>query len=151
MVTLFELAARFPPQYATAILTGQSICGILSALVQIISLSFGAKSTIVGLIYFAIGMAFVLGILICFTLILTKSDFFRYNLYRVIENEQNAMNKSVVFSILGKIKYYMLAMGISLGCSIMLHPGVTSLVVSMQKGNGSKWNGRYYHLFFIYK
>lgn len=146
MVTLFELSARFPPQYVTAILTGQSICGILSALVQIISLSFGAKSAIVGLIYFVIGMIFVLGILISFMLILTKSEFFRYNLYKVIENEQNVMNKTIVLSILGKIKYYMIAMGVSLGCSIMLHPGVTSLVVSMHKGNGNKWNG--YSLFF---
>ncbi|XP_063920403.1 equilibrative nucleoside transporter 3-like isoform X2 [Zophobas morio] len=145
MVTLFEMIARFPARYLAAILSGHSICGIFAALTQIFALSIGASSTTTGLTYFSIGMFFIFLTLIGFLMTLHKSQFFKYNLTKEIEQTvQPKITKELFLTVLNKLKYYLTSMIIVLGCSIMIHPGVTSLVVSIDKGHGNQWNDVYF-------
>jgi equilibrative nucleoside transporter 1/2/3 len=140
MVTLFQMVSKFPPGYLAAILNGQSICGILAALLQIFSLSIGASSKTNGLVYFALGMFFIFMTLVGFLMTLARSEYFQHYLNKEVQIERPKVTKKMVFSIFNKIKYYIISMVIVLGCSIMIHPGVTSLVISTHKGNGNKWN-----------
>lgn len=141
-VTVFEMVAKFPPEYIAGILTGQSVCGIIAALVQIFSLSIGASSKTNGLVYFLIGMFFVFISLVSYLMVLMKSEFFRFHLNKVIETGKMDFSRKVLKSVLSKVKFYLLSMILVLGCSIIMHPGVTSLVISKYKGNGNKWNGK---------
>ncbi|XP_044271775.1 equilibrative nucleoside transporter 3-like [Tribolium madens] len=140
MVSLFQLVTRFPPVYLAAMLSGHSLCGIFAALVQIFSLSIGASSKTSGLTYFSIGMFFIFLTLTGFIATLNKSQFFNYHITKEVETVKPKMTKNLFLSVLNKVKYYLGSMIIVLGCTIMLHPGLLSLVVSVGKGNGKKWN-----------
>lgn len=140
MVSLFELVARFPPGYLAALFSGQSICGMLAALVQIFSLGLDASSEVEGLIYFLCGGLFVLATTCAFLLTLRKSSFFYHNFSKKFIRTQ--VNKDARFlPVLNKTKFYLLSIVIVMGSGAMVHPGITSLVVSQEKETGSKWSG----------
>lgn len=142
MVSLFHLVTRFPPNYLAAMLSGHSLCGIFASLVQIFSLSIGASSKTSGLTYFSIGMFFVFLTLIGFLATLHKSDFFQYHITKEVQSVKPKITKEMFLSVLNKLKYYLSSMIIVLGCSIMLHPGLLSLVVSVDQSSGNKWNSK---------
>lgn len=142
MVSVFEIVAKFPPKYLAAILSGQAICGIFAALVQIFSLGIGASSQISGLVYFLIGLLFVFLTLGLFVGSLYKSRYFQHHLSKQSEDQIPKVTKSEIFEVLNNIKYYLIAMLFVTGSTAMVYPGLAALTVSMQKGNGNKWNGK---------
>ncbi|KAJ3643532.1 hypothetical protein Zmor_026236 [Zophobas morio] len=152
--TLFEMVARFPPRYVIPIVSGYSVCGVFAAALQIICLSLEASSNTTGLTYFTIGMFFIVLTLTAFVASLLTSQFFRTNLRKEVEESMKTkVTKRAIFSLINKLKFYLISMFIVLGCSIMIHPAVTSLVVSIEKGNGNKWNDVFFVpviTFFVY-
>jgi equilibrative nucleoside transporter 1/2/3 len=145
MVTIFQLVSKFPAGYLAAVLNGQALCGIFAALVQISSLSIGASSKTSGLVYFSIGMFFIFITLLGFLATMTRSQYFKYHFKKeVVQVETPKIIKELFISILKKIRFYISAMVIVMGSTIMIHPGVTSLVVSVNKGSGHKWNDVYF-------
>ena len=131
--TLFEMVARFPPRYVIPIVSGYSVCGVFAAALQIICLSLEASSNTTGLTYFTIGMFFIVLTLTAFVASLLTSQFFRTNLRKEVEESMKTkVTKRAIFSLINKLKFYLISMFIVLGCSIMIHPAVTSLVVSME-------------------
>nr|XP_015839251.1 PREDICTED: equilibrative nucleoside transporter 2-like [Tribolium castaneum] len=85
-------------------------------------------------------MFFIFLTLVGFIITLTKSLFFQYHLTKEVETVKPKVTKDLFLSVLNKLKYYLSSMIIVLGCTIMLHPGLLSLVVSVDKGNGKRWN-----------
>jgi equilibrative nucleoside transporter 1/2/3 len=140
MVTVFQLAVKFPPRYMITLFSGQSICGVLAALVQIFALGVTENPTTRGLIYFLMGMFFVFLTLVGFLISTRRSRFFQHHSAKIVEAKRPKMSKEIVVSVLQKNKFYLGSLFIVLGSSIMLHPGVTTLVLSVDKGNGNKWN-----------
>lgn len=55
LVSLFEMVRKFPAQYYSAILTGQALCGVVSALIQILTISVTDVPIYGGFIFFGIG------------------------------------------------------------------------------------------------
>ncbi|XP_063930955.1 equilibrative nucleoside transporter 3-like [Zophobas morio] len=145
MVTLFEMAVKFPRSHIPTIFSGQAICGIVAALVQIFALGVGGGAQTTGLIYFLIGMLFIFFSLVGFVVAWRKSDFFRYNMTKELEARKRLeISKEIILSGIKKSKFYMLSMVIVLGGTVMVHPGVIVLVSSVDKGNGNPWNDTYF-------
>ncbi|KAJ3643534.1 hypothetical protein Zmor_026238 [Zophobas morio] len=144
LVTLFEMAPKFPPSYLAVIFSGQAICGILSALAQIVSLSVDADPAVNGLVYFLSGLSFVVLTLVGFSWSLRTSHFFKHHFWKEIAAEKFEVSKEKILTILHKVKFYLLAMTITCGSTIMVQPSVTSLVLSVDKNNGNNWNDVYF-------
>ncbi|XP_063930942.1 equilibrative nucleoside transporter 3-like [Zophobas morio] len=145
MVTLFELAVKFPFNHVLTMFSGQAICGILAALVQIFALGIGGGPQTTGLVYFLIGMLFIFFSQMGFVVAWRKSDFFRNHMLKeAAVRGRFEFSKEVIVSAINKSKFYMLSMFIVLGGTVMLHPGVITLVSSVDKGNGNPWNDTYF-------
>lgn len=143
MISAFELAVKFPAKNLAPLFSGQAICGILAALVQIFALGVGGTPQTTGLIYFLIGMFIVFLPLVGFVYAWKNSDYFEFYLTKEIEEKRRdfVIGWDVIKSAWKKSGYYMCSMVLVLACTIMVHPGLTSLVVSVNKGNGDPWSG----------
>lgn len=74
---LVGIASRFPQEYMSAVVSGQSLGGIIAAIAQIISLAFKISPQHSALIYFIIADVMVISSLVSFV-VLFKFDFFAY-------------------------------------------------------------------------
>ncbi|XP_044271776.1 equilibrative nucleoside transporter 1-like [Tribolium madens] len=146
MVSVFELAAKFPSKDLAPLFSGQAICGIFAALVQIFALGVGGGPATTGLIYFLLGMFFVFFTLVGFLGLWRRSKYFDFHLMKKLEATKTdlKLDKEVIKSAIKKVRLYMGSMVLVLGCTIMVHPGVTSLVVSVDKGDGTPWGDTFF-------
>lgn len=55
LVSLFEMVRKFPSEYFSALLTGQALCGVISAVAQIITITLTEHPVQGGYIFFSIG------------------------------------------------------------------------------------------------
>lgn len=53
--SIFGILGKFSPSYITAVVSGQALGGIFTALVQIMSLALGESSVHAAFVYFMIG------------------------------------------------------------------------------------------------
>lgn len=74
---LFGIAGLFPSEYMTAVVSGQALGGIFTALTFILVLAFGAAPNATAFIFFSIGIALILVNIICYAIV-EKKEFFRY-------------------------------------------------------------------------
>ncbi|KAJ8948576.1 hypothetical protein NQ318_007580 [Aromia moschata] len=139
-VSVFQFSVKFPPVYLGSMLSGQSVCGIVVSLVQIFTLAVGTSSQITAFIFFSIGVAFILGVQILFSLVMAKDKYMRDCLAidDMVEHEIS-VDKSRIVEIFKKIIPIILTMLLTAGSTIIIHPGLSSLAESIGKGNG-RWN-----------
>ncbi|KAJ8985293.1 hypothetical protein NQ317_007080 [Molorchus minor] len=139
MVSLFELATQFPPVYIGAILSGQSVCGIITSLLQVITLAIESSSQVKarhGVCGNRSGDALARP---------PEEEFFQ----KQLNKEEEAagplnINRQVIFSIAKKISIILFTMVLTAGSMVSMHPGVTSLIESVAKGS-TRWGD----LFFL--
>ncbi|XP_017470401.1 PREDICTED: equilibrative nucleoside transporter 1 isoform X1 [Rhagoletis zephyria] len=162
---VFGVAGLFPSHYMTALVSGQALGGILSALAFVLVLAFGAPPNVTALIYFIIGSALVLLSIICFV-IMSRQPFFIYyfeggDKYKILADipshsrsadivVQSEPNVKEVFA-----KIFIEAVNICLlfATTLSIYPSVTVLMQSENYGRGHAWNDIYYipvinYLFF---
>ncbi|KAJ8917737.1 hypothetical protein NQ315_005187 [Exocentrus adspersus] len=152
MISLFELVTKFPLGYYGTILSGQAICGIFSAIVQICILSMRVPSLFSGLIYFSVGSIIIFSTTIFYLITKKKSKYF---IYRISQYEGSSTNpvESRCFldttklkAALQRTKWFLGAMVFVQGSTAMVHPGLTALIVSVDRdsGLGDEWNEVYF-------
>ncbi|XP_026315717.1 equilibrative nucleoside transporter 1 [Hyposmocoma kahamanoa] len=141
---LVGIASRFSKEYMAAVVSGQSLGGIIAAIAQIISLAFKISPLHSALIYFIIADIMVVSSLISYAL-LYKIDFFTYHLLRGCGGIASNRHREVsMVSILKKIWVYAIAIFAVFAISMAVYPAVTVLVESHPVTKGTDWNNIYF-------
>ncbi|CAG9785420.1 unnamed protein product [Diatraea saccharalis] len=142
---LVGIASRFSKEYMAAVISGQSLGGILAAIAQIISLAFKISPLHSALIYFVIADIMVITSLISYAM-LYKIDFFTYNILRgsggIAANRHREVSMT---AILKKIWVYAFSIFAVFAVSMAVYPAVTVLVESHPVTKGTDWN----NIFFV--
>lgn len=80
-----------------------------------------------------------------------NSEYFIYNMDREIKSSDIKITRNDVKRVASNIKYLLITMCCTLGVTVMLNPGLTSLIVSVSPGH--RWNDVFFvpvctYLFF---
>ncbi|XP_018565559.1 equilibrative nucleoside transporter 1 [Anoplophora glabripennis] len=152
MVSLFELVINFPIGYYGTILSGQAICGVVSAIVQICVQSIRLHYLTSALIYFMVGSVIILATTIFYLITKQKSKYFIYRIGQYEDTTQHPVDKKFSFNMdklkgaLQSTKWFLGAMVFVQGSTAMVHPGLAALIVSVERdsGGGDQWNEIYF-------
>ncbi|XP_050501615.1 equilibrative nucleoside transporter 1-like isoform X2 [Diabrotica virgifera virgifera] len=141
LASLYELITKFPCSYYASLQSGNNICGILSAVLQIILLSFRLRPNENGAIQFSVG---------CFILIFTTIYYFvvfknsKYFIYRIDTNHEDQRNLSTAewMQIIPKTKWFYATIIFVEGTTHIVYPGLAALVVTPLRG--TLWRDVYF-------
>ncbi|KAF7994486.1 hypothetical protein HCN44_003958 [Aphidius gifuensis] len=151
--TMVSVVGHFPPKYISSFSQGQSACGIIAAVFQILSLWLSTGPIATGLMYFLIGDFIIIFAFISY-IFLEKQEFFKYHMKKeaTIKNSDKSIddtpsssdNNSVSYmKIFIKIWPYELAMFLTCFITYSVFPGVNSLVKS-ESSSTSEWSDKYF-------
>ncbi|KAJ0175538.1 hypothetical protein K1T71_008697 [Dendrolimus kikuchii] len=142
---LVGIASRFSKEYMAAVVSGQSLGGIIAAIAQIISLAFKISPLHSALIYFIIADIMVISSLISY-IMLYKLDFFTYHILRGCGGIAANRHREVsIWAIVKKIWVYAFSIFAVFAISMSVYPAVTVLVESHPVTKGTDWN----NIFFV--
>lgn len=141
---LVGIASRFPQEYMAAVVSGQSLGGIIAAIAQIISLAFKISPQHSALIYFIIADVMVITSLVSFVT-MYRFDFFAYYMLKGSGAASNRHRDVTMRSIMKKIWVYAFSIFNVFAISMAVYPSVTVLVESHPITEGTDWN----KIFFV--
>lgn len=142
---LVGIASRFSKEYMAAVVSGQSLGGIIAAVAQIISLAFKISPLHSALIYFVIADIMVILSLISY-IMLYKLDFFTYHVLRGSGGLAANRHREVsMWTIVKKIWVYAFSIFAVFAISMSVYPAITVLVESHPVTKGTDWN----NIFFV--
>ncbi|KAF7994483.1 hypothetical protein HCN44_003955 [Aphidius gifuensis] len=130
--TMVSVAGNFPSEYISSLSQGQSACGIIAAIFQMLSLWLSTGPISTGLIYFLIGDFIIIFAFISYVF-LEKQEFFKYHMKKeaTIKNSDKSIddtpsssdNNSVPYmKIFIKILPYGLAMFLTYFITYLVYP-----------------------------
>lgn len=142
---LFGISGLFSSEYMTAVVSGQALGGILTAIAEIITLTFSTDALKSTWIFFLIGNVLLALSLVAYIAV-SRTKFFKYHIevkstvssYHLAEDEPNFRN------VLSKMWLYGFTEWLVFAVTISVYPAVTVLVSSENHGNGSPWNDIYF-------
>jgi hypothetical protein len=139
-MAIYSSMSTFPARYLGAYLGGQGMAGIFTACIQIISLAVSITRETRALVYFWVANATIAFTLLLMAVIMRRNRFYLF----YMENYEQRKGKMLSFrQILDIFKVIWPGPGIMffyLATTNIVHPAITSLVVSEGEGNGP-WNG----------
>ncbi|KAJ8917712.1 hypothetical protein NQ315_005161 [Exocentrus adspersus] len=149
LVSLLQLASKFPARCLAAQVAGQSVCGILAALVQIIALAAAPSVKATAALYFSIAIGTIAIIMVAYTVILRRSEEFQDKL-KEKEKTPNAEEETrpkleldILKRVFKKVFLLIVSLVLCMGCSGMLQPGITALMESSGKGT-NQWSDKFF-------
>ncbi|CAG9578181.1 unnamed protein product [Danaus chrysippus] len=142
--SLVGIASKFSKEYMGAVMSGQSLGGIIAAIAQIISLAFKISPLHSALIYFIMADIILIVSAVSYVL-MNKIDFFSYHILRGSGVATNRHRDVSMLIILKKIWVYAFSIFAVFGISICVYPAVTVLVESHPVTTGTDWN----NIFFV--
>lgn len=151
---LFGVAGLFPTEYMTAVVSGQALGGIFSALAEIVTLTFATEATTSAFIFFMIGNV-VLFLCLFIYIILSRTQYFKYytveRFIKVHPEERTLTAETAATTIepsfrnvVNKIWLYGFTEWLVFAVTLSVYPSVTVLVNSELHGNGHPWNDVYF-------
>lgn len=152
IVSLFEMVSKFPSEYFAALLTGQALCGVIAALILILTIIVSSHPITNGLIFFAIGTDLVLLTNIVYWYSKRNSQYFIYHVGndRMTETDQHTRFFPRICAQIRTAsrhtKFYMASLIIVFGTTAMVYPGLMSLIAAENSNGqtGSAWNEMYF-------
>jgi equilibrative nucleoside transporter 1/2/3 len=142
-MAIYSSMSTFPARYLGAYLGGQGMAGIFTACIQIISLAVSITRETRALVYFWVANATIAFTLLLMAVIMRRNRFYLF----YMENYEQRKGKMLSFrQILDIFKVIWPGPGIMffyLATTNIVHPAITSLVVSEGEGNGP-WNDVYF-------
>ncbi|KAM7351686.1 equilibrative nucleoside transporter 1 [Cochliomyia hominivorax] len=162
---IFGIAGLFPSEYMTAVVSGQALGGIFTALTFLVVLTFGAAPNVTAFIYFVIGSALILINIVCYA-ILERKNFFKYYIeggdkFKIVYDNptfSRTIDRGValdpnVREVFSKIYVHAITICLLYTTTLSVYPSVTILMQSEHYGEGKAWNDIYYmpvvnYLFF---
>ncbi|KAL1517194.1 hypothetical protein ABEB36_000990 [Hypothenemus hampei] len=141
-VAEYNLITKLPPAYIKGFLLGESVAGIFSSILRLLSIVISSSAVGSALIYFSTGTA-LLALTLIFTIFLMKNQFFKYYTEGFQEEMKEPIrNISDIFQMI-KCIWPILLIG-----SIMFlipSPSIYNLVVSEHYGEeGNSWANTYF-------
>ncbi|KAH8273564.1 hypothetical protein KR018_001383 [Drosophila ironensis] len=161
---LYGVAGLFPSEFITAVVSGQALGGILTALAFILVLAFDTGPNTTAFIFFILGGVLILLCIVCYA-ILARQPFFRYYLeggdkYKVIQavpshspgdGVEGVPLEPIMRQVMSKIYLHASCLALLYSTTLSVYPAVTVLMQS-EYGH-SEWTDVYYlpvvnYLFF---
>lgn len=147
---LFGVCGQFPSEYMTAVVSGQALGGVFTAIAEIVTITFSTDDRKSTFIFFIIGN--VLCVLSVFTyIILPRTKHFQYYTVEKLKirgelrvSEAGAPGEPNFKTVLNKIWMYGFAEWLVFVVTLSVYPAVTVLVNSEAHGNGHPWNDIYF-------
>ncbi|KAI8487697.1 hypothetical protein Bbelb_346900 [Branchiostoma belcheri] len=169
----FGVAGKFPGKYTQAIMSGQALAGVFSALASIFSLAAGGDPIHSGFGYFLTAVAAILVAMVSY-LLLKRSEYARYYLQNTREVPSVNEDESIAgvtgtapaagvpdltgsgaenMQVLGSSSYLQIFRKIwvpavcvmyTFMVTLSIFPSVSSLIESVSKSDGSKWTGEFF-------
>ncbi|XP_021967953.1 equilibrative nucleoside transporter 3 [Folsomia candida] len=153
---LLQVVGRFPPEYTTAVMSGQALGGIFAASANLLSIFFAADQVKSAFIYFLLGSA-SLFFSVCASVYLPRTLFFKFYTggkshqpYRFIENyppqariRPNETRKAKGMWIVFK-KVWIQAISAMMVFVVTLAAFPTLMVLVVSEEVPSVWNEKYY-------
>lgn len=146
---LVGIASKFSKEYMAAVISGQSLGGIIAAIAQIISLAFKISPLHSALIYFCIADVMVITSLVSYVL-LYRIDYFTYHMLVGTGFAVNRHRDASMVTILKKIWVYAFSIFAVFGISMAVYPAVTVLVESHPITSGTDWNSKLSLFLYIF-
>jgi solute carrier family 29 (equilibrative nucleoside transporter), member 1/2/3 len=164
---LFGIAGMFSSEYISAVMSGQALGGVVTAVAEILSLSFASLPTISAFIFFLVGTGMLVMSLILYVSV-SKTLFFKFhvNQSHVKATNHVAINGDVAESspvttttlaninrhymqpdwkkICSKIWIHGFSVWLVFVTTLSVYPAITVLITSVNKGNHSTWNDIYF-------
>ncbi|KAH8413066.1 hypothetical protein KR009_007778 [Drosophila setifemur] len=161
---LYGVAGLFPSEFTTAVVSGQALGGILTALAFILVLAFDTGPNTTAFMFFIMGGVLILLCIVCYV-ILARKPFFQYYLeggdkYKVIsavpshrpnEESEGLLLEPIMRQVMSKIYLHVICLALLYVTTLSVYPSVTVLMQS--EYNHSDWTDIYYlpvvnYLFF---
>lgn len=151
---LFGICGQFPSEYMTAVVSGQALGGVFTAIAEIVTITFSTDDRESTFIFFIVGNVLcVLSVIIYITL--PRTNHFKYYTFdkgtmRQSRGEQRVSDAVAQVepnfkTVLNKIWMYGFAEWMVFVVTLSVYPAVTVLVNSEAHGNGHAWND----IFFV--
>ncbi|XP_013102561.1 equilibrative nucleoside transporter 1 isoform X2 [Stomoxys calcitrans] len=162
---LFGIAGLFPSEYMTAVVSGQALGGIFTALTFLMVLAFGAAPNTTAFIFFSIGIALIFLNIICYAIV-ERKNFFKYYVeggdkFKIVYDDpthSRMVDRGVALEpnirdVLSKMYVHAVTILLLYTTTLSVYPSVTILMQSQDYGKGKAWNDIYYmpvvnYLFF---
>ncbi|XP_059051411.1 equilibrative nucleoside transporter 1 [Achroia grisella] len=141
---LIGVASKFSKEYMGAVVSGQSLGGIMAAVAQIVSLAFKVSPLHSALVYFIIADVVVATSLLSY-LALHRVDFFTHHVLHGSSGVSNRHRDASLTSVMKKIWVYAFSMFSVFAVTMAVYPAVTVLVESHPTTAGTDWN----NIFFV--
>nr|XP_016944869.1 equilibrative nucleoside transporter 3 [Drosophila suzukii] len=152
---LYGVAGLFPSEFITAVVSGQALGGILTALAFILVLAFDTGPNTTAFIFFIVGGVLILLCIVCYV-ILARQPFFRYYLeggdkYTVIravpshsrnEGAEGLPLEPILRQVMSKIYLHAACLALLYTTTLSVYPAVTVLMQSEHEH--SEWTDVYY-------
>ncbi|XP_055837152.1 equilibrative nucleoside transporter 1 [Episyrphus balteatus] len=144
---LFGMAGIFPSEYMTAVVSGQALGGIFTALAFILALTFGASAKTTAFLYFSIGI-FIVFLSIVTYMIMERQKFFKYYINKNAGDPSTPKSglalKPNFKEVFGKVYMYSISLCTVFAVTLSVYPAVTELVQSEGAGKKHIWNDIYF-------
>lgn len=148
---VFGLCGLFPTDYITALISGQALGGIFTAVLEIITLTFGSSPKLSAIIFFSLGNI-CLVVSISVYIVMSSTNFFRYytvDRLALVKEQQERRGTHLdgepnFRHVLNKIWLYGFTEWMVFIVTISVYPSVTILVTSQSHGSGHAWNDLYF-------
>ncbi|KAL3270277.1 hypothetical protein HHI36_009329 [Cryptolaemus montrouzieri] len=145
MVPVFQLCAKFLPKYFAAVMSGGAVAGVLSSIVQILTLLVDGSPSMNGIVYFSVAIIFVVLTFLAFSASVKYSSYFEYYSNQMIDERIRQardvkITKQLIYMVVRKQMYFLGALTLVCLATGMVQPGITSTVESVDADNGTKWN-----------
>lgn len=150
---LFGVCGLFPSEYMTAVVSGQALGGVFTAIAEIVTITFSTDDRKSTFIFFIIGNVLCVLSLVTYILLPMTNHFKYYTVdkwkIRPSRSEQDAGDavaqvEPVFKNVLNKIWLYGFSEWLVFVVTLSVYPAVTVLVNSEAHGNGHPWNDIYF-------
>jgi equilibrative nucleoside transporter 1/2/3 len=158
---LFGIAGMFSSRYITAVIGGQALGGIFTALAEVVSITFATDPIISAFLYFLVGTAMLITALVLY-IIMSRTVFFKFHINQShikantlsINADQSQITATTVASvsrnylqpdwkkICDKIWMHGFSVWLCFVTTLSVYPAITVLVKPMT--HGGKWNDIYF-------
>ncbi|KAF7994482.1 hypothetical protein HCN44_003954 [Aphidius gifuensis] len=147
---LVTITGLFSPNYITAYSAGQALSGIITTLIQILSLWIGMTHETSAFIYFMIGNVGILCSILAYIL-LEKQKFFKSHVYKHQNIQKKKINTGDVEET--KIEYkkifkiiwpHGLSMFLLYGVTYCVYPSINVLIKSQMAPSPNEWSDKYF-------
>lgn len=152
---LYGVAGLFPSEYMTAVVSGQALGGILTALAFILVLAFDAGPSATAFVFFIMGALLIFGCIVCYLLV-DRQSFYKYYLqggdkYKVISalpshsrtgDETGVPLEPILSQVMSKIYVHAVALALLYATTLSVYPAITILMQSEYHASHTEWTGK---------